>query len=187
MQDVGGLAHLHHEGGAAAGQVVAGAYAGEDAVHQRQFAACRRHEAADVGEQDYQCGLAHVGRLTAHVRAGDDQHAGGVVQGQVVGHEGRVQHLLHHRMAALVDAHAGLVDEARTVQVEVQCTLGEVAQHVQLGKGGCGVLQRRQLLDQQLQQLVVEQFFPRQGAALGRQRLVFEGFQLRGDEALGTL
>ncbi|MNF60177.1 hypothetical protein D3C84_417880 [compost metagenome] len=168
MQDIGGLAHLYHEGGAAAGQVVAGADTGEDTVHQRQLATGRRHEAADVGEQDDQGGLAHVGRLTAHIRAGNDQHAGGVVQVQVVGHEGRVQHLLHHRVAALVDAHAGLVDETRAIQIEVQRALAEVAQHVQLSQGGGGVLQRRQLLDQQLQQFVVEQLFPRQGAALGR-------------------
>jgi hypothetical protein len=76
-------------------------------------------------------------------------------------------------------------DEARAVQVEVQRTLGQVAQHVQLGQGGSGVLQRRQLADQVFQQRFVEHF-PGQGAALGRQRLVFEGFQLRGDEALGA-
>src|SRR5690606_5216483 len=32
VEDVAGLGHLHHEGGLAAGQVVAGADAGEDAV-----------------------------------------------------------------------------------------------------------------------------------------------------------
>jgi hypothetical protein len=50
------------------------------------------------------------------------------------------------------DAHARLADEARAVQVKVQRTLGEVAQHVQLGQGGSGVLQRCQVADQVFQQ-----------------------------------
>jgi hypothetical protein len=72
--------------------------------------------------------------------------------GQVVGHERRGQHLLHHRVAPLHDAHARLADEARAVQVKVQRTLGQVAQHVQLGQGGGGVLQRRQVADQVFEQ-----------------------------------
>ena len=63
------------------------------------LALLRRHEAAAVGEQHDQRGLAHVGGFAAHVRAGDQQHlarAGkqGVVGDEVVGLR------FHHRMAA---------------------------------------------------------------------------------------
>ncbi|MND51666.1 hypothetical protein D3C80_426590 [compost metagenome] len=187
MQDVGGFAHLDHEGRTAARQVIAGADTGEDAVDQRQLAAGCRHEAADMRHQHNQGRLAHVGGFTAHVRAGDHQHAGVVVQCQVVGHERRGQYLLDHRVATLADAHARLVDEGRAVQVQVQRALGEVAQHIQLGQGRGGVLQGRQMTDQGFQQRVVEHLLAGKGATLGRQCLVFEDFQFRGDEAFGTL
>ncbi|MOA60701.1 hypothetical protein D3C78_1856420 [compost metagenome] len=70
-------------------------------------------------------------------------------------------------MTALADAHARLTDEARAVQVEVQCTLGQVAQDVQFGQGACGVLQGRQLGDQVFEQCFVQHLLAGQGAALG--------------------
>src|SRR5690606_3346161 len=51
VQDVAGLGHLHHEGGLAAGEVVAGANAGEDAVDRTDCCACGGNEAADVRQQ----------------------------------------------------------------------------------------------------------------------------------------
>ncbi|MNG01285.1 hypothetical protein D3C84_842570 [compost metagenome] len=167
VQNVRGFAHFHHEGRAPAGQVIAGTDPGEDAVDERQFATGRRHEAADMRQQHNQSGLTHVGGFTAHVRAGDHQHARVVVQAQVVGHERRGQHLLDHWMTALADAHARLTDEARAVQVEVQRTFGQVAQDVQLGQGAGGVLQRWQLADQVFEQRFVQHLLAGQGAALG--------------------
>ncbi|MNP98267.1 hypothetical protein D3C85_108810 [compost metagenome] len=186
VQDVGGFAHLDHEGRTATGQVIAGTDSSEDAVDQRQFATGCGHEAANVSEQHDQCGLAHVGGFTTHVRAGDHQHTGVVIQAQVVGHERRGQHLLDHRVTTLRDAHARLADEARAVQVKIQRTLGEVAQHVQFGQRAGGVLQRWQLADQVFQQGFVKHLLARQGTALGREGFVFELFQFRRDEALGA-
>ena len=71
-------------------------------------------------------------------------------------------------MAALLDENAGLFDEAGAVQVEIQCTFGEVGQHVQFGQCGSCVLQRRQLADQQFQQFFVELLLTGECAALGR-------------------
>ncbi|MNQ03551.1 hypothetical protein D3C85_162540 [compost metagenome] len=187
VQDVGSLAHLHHEGRTTTGQVVARADTGEDAVDQRQLAAFRRDEAADMGQQHDQRGLPHIGGFTAHVRPGDDQHARVVVEAQVVGHEGRGQHLFDHRMTALLDAHAGFVDEAWPVEVEVQCALAQVAQHVQFGQGRGAVLQRAEVTDQTFQQLFVEHLLAGQGAALGRQGLVLELLEFGGDEAFRAL
>ena len=44
VQNVRGLAHLHHERGLPARQIVAGADAGEDAVHQIDARVLRRDE-----------------------------------------------------------------------------------------------------------------------------------------------
>ncbi|MNO85325.1 hypothetical protein D3C76_766960 [compost metagenome] len=143
VQDVGGFAHLDHEGRTATGQVIAGADTGEYSVHQRQLATGCRDKAADVRHQHDQGGLAHVGGFTAHVRAGNHQHARIVVQAQVIGHERRGQYLFDHGVTTLADAHAGFFDEAGAVQVKGQGALGQVAQHVQLGQGCGGVLQGR--------------------------------------------
>src|SRR5690606_33227001 len=114
-----------------------------------------------------------------------DQHAAVFVKLQVVGDERSGQHLFNHRVAALSDTHAGFVDEARPVQVEVQRSFGQVAQYVQLGQGSGTVLQWCKVVDELFQQLVVEHFLSRQGAALGRKSLVLEFLEFRGDEALG--
>ena len=89
-------------------------------------------------------------------------------------------------MSTLHDAHAWLADKARAVQIKVQRALGQVAQYIQLGQGGGGILQRCQLADQVFQQVLIEHLFPSQGTALGRQCLVFELFQLWGDKPLCT-
>ena len=51
VQDVGGLGHLDHEGGASAGEVVRCADAREDLVDLAQHRSLRRDEAADMREQ----------------------------------------------------------------------------------------------------------------------------------------
>jgi hypothetical protein len=89
VQDGGGFGHFDHEGRAAGGEVVGGADAGEDAVERAEHAALAGTIAADVGEQGDQRRLPHVGRFTAHVRAGDQQQAAAFVSKQaVVGDEG---------------------------------------------------------------------------------------------------
>jgi hypothetical protein len=84
VENVRRFGHLEHEGGAAAGQIVGGADARENAVERPQDRALRRHEAADVRENDDERGLAHVGALAAHVRAGDDEHAARLIEAQIV-------------------------------------------------------------------------------------------------------
>src|SRR5690606_26025377 len=116
VEDVGGLGHFHHEGGPAAGQIVGGTDAGEDAVHRADLGMLGGDEAANVGEDGDQRRLAHEGGFTAHVGAGDDQHAAVAVEHQVVGDEGFVEHLLHDRVAAGNDVQAGFVGQFRARQ-----------------------------------------------------------------------
>ena len=69
VQDIGGLAHLDHERGLAARQIVAGADAGEDAVDQidaRLAAGINEPVCASKREQR---DLADVSALARHVRA----------------------------------------------------------------------------------------------------------------------
>ncbi len=106
VQDGGRLGHLDHEGRAPGSEVVGGADAGEDAVERPEHAGLGRHIAADVGEQGDQRHLAHVGRLAAHVRAGDEQQAAVVGEQAVVGDEGVGlvgQFAFDHRVAAIDD------------------------------------------------------------------------------------
>ncbi|KPM85644.1 hypothetical protein AOR10_24195, partial [Vibrio alginolyticus] len=131
VQDAGGLGHLHHEGGASAGQVVRGADAGKDTVHRADLRLVCRHEAAGVGEQHDQRCLAHVGGLAAHVGAGDHQHAAVVAHHQVVGHEGSVGDSLHHRVATAADGDARGLGQVRAHELQGAGALGEGAQHVQ--------------------------------------------------------
>ena len=74
VEDGGGLGHLHHEGGAAAGQVIGRSGAGIDAVHRADNGLFSRHITADMREDNDQCGLPHIGRFAAHIRAGNDPH-----------------------------------------------------------------------------------------------------------------
>ena len=101
------LRHLHHEGGASAGQVVTGANAGEDAVHDADARRACGHKRSHLCHQDNQRRLPQVGAFTAHVGTGDEQdgvRAG--IQKQIIGHkaDGTAELLrFDHGMAAFHD------------------------------------------------------------------------------------
>ena len=105
LQNLADLRHLHHEGGLAGGQIVRRADAGENAVHHTDAGSPGRDEGADLGHQHDQRHLTHIGGFTGHVGAGDDGHP--VITGAhvgIIGNEHAVAaHLLHHRMAAVVN------------------------------------------------------------------------------------
>ena len=83
-------------------------------------AALRRHERADVRHQRDQRHLAHVGRLAAHVRAGDQQQPARRREPAVVGDE-VLDLRLDHRMAPALDLEADVVDELRPAVVSLRC------------------------------------------------------------------
>ncbi len=190
VQYLRGLHHLQHEGRLRVGQVVGGANAGVDGVNRPQAAAGGGHMAAHAGQQHDQRHLPHVGRFTAHVGAGDDLHARVGVQPRVVGDEGAArcfsQARFDHGVAAAFDFDAGLGHELRRAPVQRERAFGQRAQHIQRGKG---LRQPGELGDVGLKlvkHLLVQPFFAGQGALVGRQGLVFKGFQLGRDEALGV-
>ena len=75
VQDRRRLDHLDHEGRAPAREVVGGADAREQPVDDAEMRVAGRHEGADLGEHGDQRVLAQVGRLAAHVGAGDEEDA----------------------------------------------------------------------------------------------------------------
>src|SRR6266513_2176442 len=73
-EDVSGLHHLDHEGRQAAGQLVVRADPREDPVAQPDDGTAGRNEAAHLGEQHDDAGLAKVRRLACHVRAAQEHN-----------------------------------------------------------------------------------------------------------------
>ena len=102
MQDRGGLGHLHHEGGAAARQIVRRADTAEQPVHHADGGGFGGDRQAGLRQHDDQRVLAQEGGLAGHVGAGEQQDALLGREIAVVGHEGGVtgQGSLHHRVAA---------------------------------------------------------------------------------------
>ena len=99
-QDVRHLGHLDHERRLAAGDVVGGADAGEDAVDLADLGLLGGDERAGPRHDHRERDLAQVGRLAAHVRAGEDHDLARVaVELDVVGDERRARELLDHRVA----------------------------------------------------------------------------------------
>ena len=75
VQDIGGLAHLHHESRAAGRQIVGSADASENPVDRPNHCLLGGDEAAKMCQQRDQRGLAHVSGFAAEIGAGDDQHS----------------------------------------------------------------------------------------------------------------
>ena len=120
LQNIADLRHLHHEGGLSGGQVVAGADAGENAIHHADAGGPSGNKGADLRHQHDQRHLTHVGGFTGHVGAGDDGHP--VIlfaHVRIVGDKHAVPpHLLHHGVAAIVNFDdAGLVHHRAAVIV----------------------------------------------------------------------
>ena len=187
VQDDGRLDHLDQEGGLALEQRVGGADAGEDAVADADLRPGGGDEAAGLGQDDDQGVLAQVGRLAAHVRAGDDQHLLAVRRdAQVVGDEAAAGRRLDHRVAALLDADGRAVVDLRA---HVAAALGELAaggQDVQHGDAvGVAVQLRREALDRG-QDLEVEPLLDGDDLFLGLEDLFLQLLQLGGQKALGV-
>ena len=186
-QDVRGLAHLHHEGGTAAGQVVGRADAREDAI-QRADGGCRGgHEAAGVGEQGDQRRLPHVGGFAAHIRAGHHQHAAALVQRQVVGHEGRIGLRLHHRMPPGFDDDGGFGGKRGARQAVALGGDGERMERIQPADLPGGLAQGGQAFAELLEKALEQQPLALQRLGLAGERFVLELLELGHDVALGVL
>ena len=183
MQNVGGLAHLHHERAAAAGEVVAGADAGEDAVDWAKFGVTRRHRAADVCHQRRQRHLAHPGRLATHVRSGDQQQPPVLGELAVVGDE-MLDAGFHHRVAAVAQQQSRRCAKLRCHPAQRVGAFGQRRRRVQPRQCPGQRLQTGDVRLQRLQQRLVKLLFAHQRALARRQGAVLERLQLRRQVAL---
>jgi len=73
MKNRGGLNHLDHEGGETAREIVTCADAGENPVDRTDTGVLRRNPGAGKREYHDQCDAAHIGRLAAHIGAGNHE------------------------------------------------------------------------------------------------------------------
>ncbi len=185
VQDVGGFGHFHHEGGSAAGDVVRGAHAGENAVDGADDCPVGGHKAAGVGQQGNQRCLAHVSGFTAHVRAGDHQHAALGIHQQIIGYERLIQQLFDHRVATFLNVKTGGFAEFRRRESQGGGALGKITQYIQFRQCLGGVLQGCQLLSHGFEDFIVEAFLTGQRPALGTQGLVFKFLEFRCNKPLG--
>src|SRR5712675_1250265 len=80
IEDGGDFGHFNEEGGAAAGEIVTGADAREDAVDDGQLGLARGNKRADLRHEYDERSLAKVSGLAAPVRSRDEQEllAGGL-------------------------------------------------------------------------------------------------------------
>ena len=167
-EDARRLDHLDHEGALARVNLVLGADAREDAVHQTDAGLVGGHEAADLCHQRDERNLADVGRLAGHVGAGDDVDARLAVEAAVVGRiaQAAVQHPLNHRMAPGEDAQLAVFANLRATVTFAHGHLGQRKEGIEVRNGARRAGQTGRGLRQAATQLVEE-------AALQRENLLF--------------
>ena len=170
------LRHLHHKGGLARGQVIRRADTGEQPVHNANPGRFGRDKAAHLGHQDHQGHLTHIGGFTGHVGTSEN---GDIVaadaQGGVIGYkETALQHLLHHRMASVLDDDfTGQVHFGAAVVI-VDGHMGQIGQYIGGGNGARRQPHPVSLSRQPLPDLVEQLIFQRGDAVLGREDGVFQ-------------
>src|SRR5580704_16199852 len=147
MEDGGDFAHFDEERGAAAGEVIAGTDASEDAVGDGELGAVRGNEGAHLGHQDDERGLAEIGGLAAHVGAGDEKKllAAGF-EAEIVGNEALAflaEKFFDDGMAAADDEEFAGVVEFGTDIVAVGGEFCKRGEDVELGYGGGGAAEAR--------------------------------------------
>ena len=194
VENVRGLGHLNHEGGLPTRQIIAGANAGEDAVHEVNACFRRRHKAAGVREQGEQRHLPDVRGLARHVRPGDERDlrqvragfgslAGTTGQRGVIGYKAFVGELLfEHGMPAVADLQATRIADQRFDEIIEPRGFGKRTKDIQLGERGRCLLDLFQLTEHSFAHALEEFILQLHAAFLGAENLALHVLQLGGDE-----
>src|SRR5580700_952549 len=140
MEDGGDFAHFDEERGAAAGEIIAGADAGEDAVGDGKLGAVRGNEGAHLGHEDDERGLAEIRGLATHVWSRDQKEllAAGL-EAEIVGNEALAflaKEFFNDGMAATDDEKFTRVVEFGADVAAVGGEFGKRGEDVELGHGG---------------------------------------------------
>ena len=109
MQYVTGFRHFDHKSRLSFCQIIAGTDACQNAINRPDFCCACRHIAADMRQQNNKRILPHIGRFTAHIRPGDNQHAAVFIKLQIIGLERFAAYRFHHRMPAALDMNTGSI------------------------------------------------------------------------------
>ena len=132
-KDGAGFHHFHHKGGLACRQIVLGAHAREDTVHEANAGGCRRHEGSDLREKHNQRDLPQVGGLSRHVWSGQHKQAPVVVQYCVIWHKCHILlGDLDYGMTASLYGNAICFVEQRPAIAPFKGDRGERSVHVDL-------------------------------------------------------
>src|SRR5690606_15889167 len=166
------------------GQVISRTDTGKDAVDLANTGCACRYKTANAGQQGNQGNLTHIGGLTAHIRAGNQQHATLCVHFAVVGREA-LDAMFHHRVTACLNPDAGLFGQLGGDPVIVQRMQRQGGQGIQFSQGTGAQGQGPCIALQLVQQFIEQELLAAQAAVLGGQDFVFPLFQFRRDEALG--
>ncbi len=187
VEDVRCLDHLHHKGRLPGVDLVLGADARENAVHQADARLGSRHKAAHLRHQRDQGHLAQEGALARHIGAGDQAHDLAFLKYAVVGHETFGAHAaFDHRVAPIPDFENGIGGDLRAgIAVQGGC-LRQRGQHIQLRQGAGRVEQHAAGIRDLRTHLAENAGFDLVDALLGIQHQGFIFFHLRGDKAFGV-
>ena len=187
-QDVRRFAHLHHERGLSAGEVIRRADAGENAVGDGDFRFLRRDERPDVRHQRNQRHLPHVGAFARHVRPGDDAHAAVIsIHVRVVGHESALAHrLLDDRVASLDNVQRAILRHFGADVVVLYRRFRQRQQRVQRFERHRRLLDARNLLRDFLAHLGEQLQFQARGLLLRADDFLLDFLQLRRHVALAV-
>ena len=184
-QDVGRLLHLDHEGGLAAQDLVRGPHAGEDPVEEAHLGLASRDEAAHLGHQGHEGGLAQESGLAAHVGPGEDQQPRLFIpQSEVVRHEGLGEQALHHRVTSLPVEELVAARDPGLHVVEAAGRFREGGQDVEDRHRARGLLKRPRRPRDPGPEVLEDLDLPLQDPLVGPEHLVLVLLQLGGDEAL---
>ena len=190
VEDAGDFAHFDEEGGAAAGEIVGGADAGEDAVDQRELGLAGGNEGAHLRHQRDQRGLAEVGGLAAHVGAGDQQELlAARLEAEIVGDEALAalaEEFFDDGMAAGDDEEFAASGEFGAGVAAVGGEFGEGGEDVELGDGAGGFAQARGLRGDAGADFDEELAFDFADAFVGGEDFAFVVFEFGAGEAFGV-
>ena len=150
MQDGSRFCHFHHEGGLSACQIVRRANPAEQPVDRTQTGGLGGHRQPGLRQHGDQGVLAQEGRLTRHVRAGQQQHppvrrkvAPVRDEGGFPGQGGlnhRMAAVLHHEFVAIRDDRAAPVARFRKPRRRLGGV--EKRERIRTGRQSVGVVER---------------------------------------------
>ena len=142
MENIGGLGHFDHKRRTAAREIIGRTYPCKDAIQTGQGNRLRGHKRTDMGEQRDQCVLPHVGGLTAHIGACDQQHPPAVIKLCVVGNKRDIPHRFHHWVTTSFNLQQGLIGKAGPAEIKYRRPLCKATEHIKITQRGGGRLQR---------------------------------------------